>query len=340
MTDPAVSVVVLAYGEEPLLGACLRGILGSIDVQVEIILVDNGCTSGSVAEASSWADPRIVLLTPGRNTGFTGGCNLAAQHAVNPTLVLVNSDAVVEPEALSYLARRAATSGLATASVRLRDSPGRINSIGNPVHFTGLSWAGGFGESAEHFVTPQAVASASGCAMAVRREIWDHLGGFNEEMFAYGEDMELSLRCWLGGWTVEFEPMAVVLHQYDFHRNPQKFYLLERNRLLTLLTVYRVRTLVLLSPVLLGLELAVAAHAARDGWLRDKVAGWTWILRHPRVIRRRRRFVQSRRTRSDRVLAEIFTGSFAPGDIPDAPRATRLSALSALYWRLVRGLIR
>ena len=340
MSDRAVSVVVLAYGAEPLLAECLQAILDSVGVEVEVILVDNGCTSSSVAEVSGWTDPRLRVLVPGENTGFTGGCNLGARQAVHPTLALVNSDAIVAPDALARLTERAAGCGIATASVRLYQAPDQVNSAGNPVHFTGLSWAGGFGEAADRHAVAGRVASASGCAMAVRREVWDHLGGFNEQMFAYGEDMELSLRCWLAGWTVEFEPDAVVLHHYEFHRNSRKYYLLERNRIVTLLTVYRVRTLVLFAPVLLGLELAVAAHAARDGWLRDKVAGWLWILRHARSIAERRRFVQARRSRSDRVLAEVWTGEFAPGDIPDAPRATRASQLSASYWRLVRPLVR
>ena len=340
MSDPAVSVLVLAYGKEPLLTECVDAILRSREVRVEVVLVDNGCTSTSVTDVSSHADPRVRLLTPGNNTGFTGGCNLAAQHAVHPTLVLVNSDAIVAPDAIAHLVRRASSAGIATASVRLREKPERINSAGNPVHFTGLSWAGGFGEPAEAHGTPHQVASASGCAMAIRRDVWDRLEGFNEHMFAYGEDTELSLRCWLAGWTVEFEPAAVVLHQYEFHRNPRKYYLLERNRLLTLLTVYEWRTLLLLLPVLLGLELGVLAIAARSGWLGEKVAGWTWLARHPRLIMRRRRFVQSRRVLTDRVLAEICTGDFTPGEIPDAPRAAFLSALCALYWRLVRGLIR
>jgi GT2 family glycosyltransferase len=172
--------------------------------------------------------------------------------------------------------------------------------------------------------------------MALRRETWDALDGFFEPMFAYCEDMELSLRCWQGGWSVRYVPEAVAFHAYEFNRNPRKFYLLERNRLFVVLTVYGRRLqLVALGP-LLALELAVLLVAARQGWARQKIAGWLWLLGHAGVVRRRRRVVQSARRRSDRVLAELLTGGFAPGADAGISAPSGLAWTSEAYWRMVR----
>ena len=78
-------------------------------------------------------------------------------------------------------------------------------------------------------------------------------------MFAYLEDTELSLRCWQRGLKVMFVPDAVVLHDYEFSRNPSKLGLLERNRLIMLLTLYERHTLAVLAPALLAVEIATLA---------------------------------------------------------------------------------
>lgn len=335
-----VSAVVLAHGDEALLEVCVRALLASTGTSVEVVVVDNGCTSDAVRTVREW--PGVRVLEPGANTGFTGGCHLAVEHARGDTLVLVNSDAVVAPDAVAALATRLDDPrvGIASGSLRLLDDPDTMNSAGNPVHFLGLSWAGGLGEPASAHCVGGPVPAASGAVMALRRSTWDELGGFNERMFAYCEDVELSLRCWLSGRSVEYVPGAVAAHAYEFHRNPLKMYLLERNRLLMVLTVYGARTLALVAVPMLALEVAVLAVAMRQGWGRQKLRGWWWLLRHHRVVADRRAAVQSARRRSDRVLADLLTGSFTPGAQVgmDAPRALR--AVSAASWALVRTRIR
>ena len=116
--------------------------------------------------------------------------------------------------------------------------------------------------------------AASGTGMAVRREVWTALGGFAEEYFAYLEDTELSLRCWQRGLRVVYVPGARVVHRYDFSRNPGKWYLLERNRLILVLTAFEPRTVALLLPALLGVEAGMLAVSLRAGWGREKVGGW------------------------------------------------------------------
>jgi GT2 family glycosyltransferase len=253
-------------------------------------------------------------------------------------LAFVNSDAVVQQGALAALATALDDPrvGIATGSLRLRDRPDTINSAGNPVHFLGLSWAGGLGEPAASHNEPRPVASASGAVMALRRETWDALGGFYEPMFAYCEDLELSLRCWQRGWTVQYVPDAVTLHAYEFHRNPLKIYLLERNRLLVVLTLYSARTLWLVAAPLAALEAAVLVIAFRDGWAREKLRGWWWLLTRAGTVRRRRAEVQAARTRTDRDVAPLLIGSFTPGVETGltAPRA--LAGASSAYWRAVR----
>lgn len=335
----AVTAVVLAFGEEPLLEKCVDALLASRPDVPEILVVDNGCRVDVMHRLRG--RPGVRILEPGRNLGFAGGCNFAAELAHGDVLVFINSDAIADPDAVAALTRAVSVTevGVATASVRLLERPHHINAAGNPVHFSGLSWAGGLGEPAERHSERVTVASASGCALAVRADVWTRLDGFCTEMFAYCEDTDLSLRCWQAGWRVEYIPEAVVWHDYSFTRHPEKLYLLERNRLVMVMTTYSARTLLLLFPALLGLEITLALVAARQGWGRAKVKGWWWLVRHLRWLRRRRQWVQSSRRCPDTVLAEVLTSAFEPGADTGIASPKLLVQVSRWYWLVVRRLI-
>ncbi len=331
--------MVLAYGEPPNLHEVVDRRLAATGVSVHVVVVDNGCTSPSLEPLR--ARPGVTLLEPGANTGFTGGCNLGAAATDSAYVAFINSDALVEPGALAALAEVAARPevGIASASLRLAESPELLNSNGNPVHVLGLSWAGHLGEPASAYATEKPITSATGAAVACRREVWDALGGFTEEFFAYCEDADLSLRCWQQGWDVVYVPSAVVLHHYEFGRNTAKFYLLERNRLAMVLSLFQRRTLLLLSPALLGFELAMCAVAATGGWLPAKLRGYGWLLRERRWLSTHRRAVQAVRRRSDRQLSHLLTARFDQSVLPLPVGGALLNAVMSGYWQLVRRLL-
>ncbi|WP_125774452.1 glycosyltransferase family 2 protein [Antribacter gilvus] len=340
MTAPDVTVVLLAYGPEPYLHDAVSAVLASAGTDVELVVVDNGCTTDAVHTLAS--DPRLRILTPGTNLGFTGGVNLGATEARGRLLALVNSDAIVEPTTLATLVRHLDSNpdvAIAGATVVLGDDPETVNSAGNPLHVLGLSWAGWMGTPASAVPPVRDVASASGACLVLSLAEWRALGGFPEEYFAYMEDMELSWRCWQRGRRVQVLGAARVTHHYEFSRSPLKMYLVERNRWLLLLTCHERRTLALLALPLVAFELAIALVALLQGWGRQKAAGWAWILRNHRWVRARRALVQSCRTRSDAELAELLTDRFDPAQTPLPPAARPLEGILRTYWRLASRLL-
>jgi GT2 family glycosyltransferase len=331
-----VSAVIVAYGAEPWLERSVRAVLGSEAVDVEVVLVDNGCTDGAVEVVSGLTG--VTTVMPGRNLGFAGGCHAGVEASHGDVVAFVNPDAVVAPDALARLAEVAVAPGvaIATAGVRLAERPDHMNSAGNEVHFLGVSWSGGFDEPATDHAAGGPVLAASGAGMAMRRAVWDELGGMEVELFAYYEDADLSLRCWQRGLSVRFVPEAVVVHRYEFSRNPRKLFLAERNRLCMVLTVYEARTLWLLAPALVGLEVAVVALAVAQGWGRQKLAGWAWLVGHRRWLVARRRQLQAVRRLPDRHLAERFATSLSPGNLALPGWLAPFDRLLARYWRAVR----
>lgn len=323
MTD--VSAIICAYGHQPYLTDAVAALRSSTGVSLEIVVVDNG--SPDVEDLDG-----VRVIRPGTNTGFAGGCNLGARHARGQTLVFVNSDAIVEPDCLSALHSRVA--GLLCAAVVLADEPGIVNSWGNPVHLLGFSWAGGYGHPVSE-ARSGPVASVTGALFAVRRQVFLDLGGMDEEYFTYGEDLELSLRALLAGLPVEMTTQAVAAHHYDFSRNDLKMYLLERNRLITVLTIYRARTLLALAPLLLAAEAALTLTSVRDQWWAQKRAGWVWLATHRTYLRRRRNRIQGSRRVSDAPLLAALTPDLNPPERFGMGVSPRSRALISGYWRHV-----
>ncbi len=325
-----VDVVVVAYGDEPYLAACLTSVLASSGVDVRVALVDNGC------RALPPQDPRVVVVRPGGNIGFAAGCNAGLAALDGEVVALVNSDAYVDPAALSLLvAGLSADVGMTTACVLLADAPDTVNAAGNPLHFLGISWAGGYGDPRSDHLVGHDVASISGAAAVLRRELWESLGGFDPAFFLYCEDLDLSLRVWQRGLRVRYVPEALAWHHYAFDRNAAKRYYLERNRLLVLLTTYHRRTLLLLAPALLLMELALLAAALKDGQLTAKLRGYGWLLRNRAHVRSRRGVVQRQRLVGDSALVPLLHGRIETPVATGAGVALTNAVLSP-YWRVVR----
>jgi GT2 family glycosyltransferase len=156
----------------------------------------------------------------------------------------------------------------------------------------------------------------------------------------YVEDLDLSLRLWLQGKAVGVTPGALVIHDYSFDKGHHKWFLLERNRLRTVLSVYPGGLLALITPALIAFEVALLAVAARGGWLSAKVQADLAILRDSTRIIRRRRQVQATRRVSSATFAALLTASLDNPYVAEAASVPVLAAGQGLYWRVVERVLR
>ena len=339
---PTLSVLIVAWNSREELARTLPALLPELDEGDELIVVDNDSGDGTAESVAALA-PRARVLSTGANLGFAAGCNAGGALAGGELLVILNPDAMPLPgwgEAIRrpWLQGR----GWAAWQALVADSGAtEINSAGNPVHFTGIVWAGGHGEPIAGAPTaPAEVPCLSGACLAIPLATWREVGGFPERFFLYHEDVDLSLRLRLRGGTLGIEPAAVVDHDYEFGAREHKWRWLERNRLAFLVRAYPAALLALLAPALLATELALLLVAAGGGWGRQKLAADLEFLRWlPRLLRERRRLQAGRR-----VSAAEFASWLTPDlDSPFIPALARsLPARLALrtYWRLVRALLR
>ncbi len=274
---PTLSVLIVAYESRDDLTKTLPALVAELDSDDELIVVDNKPGDGS-AEVVRELAPQARVVTMGRNSGFAGGCNAGAKMASGELLVILNPDAVPQPgfgEAIRrpWLQDR----GWGAWQALVADGEGRcVNSAGNPIHFTGIVWAGGHGRPLAEAPPPVEVAAASGACLAIPLRRWREIDGFPEEFFMYHEDVDLSVRLRAEGHPVGIEPAAVVAHDYEFGANEQKWFWLERNRLAFVVRTYPVSLLLLLDEPTAHLDPAIESEVLDS--LRRLALGRTVIL--------------------------------------------------------------
>jgi GT2 family glycosyltransferase len=337
---PTLSVLIVAYESGDDLRKTLPALLDELGDGDELIVVDNKPGDGSVAVVRELA-PAARVVTPGGNTGFAGGANAGAAAAQGDLLVLLNPDAVPQPgwgEAI----RRPWLQDRGWAAWQALVADGKletINSAGNPVHFTGIVWAGGHGRPLAEAPAPGEVPAASGACLAILLSEWRRAGGFPAEYFMYHEDVDLSVRLRMAGGAVGIEPTAVVAHDYDFSASADKWRWLERNRLAFIVRAYPGPLLALLAPALLATELALLPVAAAGGWGGQKLRANAEFIRWlPRLLRERPA-LQRQRAISAAEFAASLTPDLDSDLISPVVRTWPARLLLRAYWRLVRQLL-
>ena len=334
---PTLSVLIVAWNSREELSRTLPALLPELGDGDELIVVDNDSDDGT-PEAVLELAPRARVVRTGANLGFAAGCNAGAAVASGELLVILNPDAAPLPGFGAAIRRPWLQSrGWAAWQALVAEAGGtRVNSWGNPVHFTGIVWAGGHGEPIATAPPAGEVTALSGACLAIPLRTWRELGGFPAQFFLYHEDVDLSLRLRLRGGTLGIEPAAVVDHDYEFGAREHKWRWLERNRLAFLIRAYPTPLLFLLAPALLATELALLAVSLSAGWGRQKLAANLEFLRWlPRLLHERRQ-LQSTRTITAAEFASLLTPDLDSPFI--SPLAQSLPARLVLrtYWRLVR----
>lgn len=298
---PSLSVVLVAYRSREDLERCLPTLYRETTLDMEVIVVDNHPGDGTAAWLAS-SYPQVRVLTSPANGGYAGGNNLGLRAARGAFVLILNPDTKLHRGALRtlYSAARAHPGALITA--KLLRPEGRINACGLRLHYTGLSSCRGLGEPAGAYAGLHPAPLLSGAAFIAPKAVLEALGGFSEAHFMYLEDVDLSLRAKVMGFQILCAGDAHITHDYDLAMTPEKFYWLERNRLLTLLRVYELRTLRQAVPALVLTEFLTWTFALLKGppYLRARLRGYLWLWQHRSSWLAARKGVQLGRTVDDR----------------------------------------
>jgi len=231
--QPLVSIVVVHWNS-PYLLDCLRSLPQPPTEGLEIVVVDNASTDGSMADVAAAYDGRIRMVRTVENHGYAQGANIGLREARGKYVILLNNDAEAAPgfiDALVAAVEADPRIGICCPKILSAKDRRVIDSIGHWVYPDGLSRCRGrCEEDVGQYDEPEDVLVPSGCALLLRRELLDDIGLLDEDFFSYCDDTDLGLRAQLRGWRCVTVPSAVVYH-WGSSPSPLKAFLVERNRL-------------------------------------------------------------------------------------------------------------
>jgi len=315
---PLVSVVIPHFNGIHILSECLDSLGKSTYPNLEVIVVDNCSADDSVHQVREKYS-NIKLIESRVNLGFAGGCNLGANQANGKYLIILNNDTVHETDWIEPL-------------VEMMESDNNISAVQpkilNYFNRDKFDYAGGSGGFLDFLVFPFArgrifdtietdngqyddareVFWASGTAFITRRDVFQKLGGFDEDIFAHFEEIDYHWKCHLMGYNVWIEPKSTVYHKCGAtlsDTSPFKTYLNHRNSILLLLTNYsgwRGFWLSIPRMTLEGISFFKELLTGRFVHAFAHIRAKSWLVFHPHIIRKRREQISSIRKISDTEL--------------------------------------
>jgi GT2 family glycosyltransferase len=338
----SASILIVTYNSAAYLQGCLTSVLRESGPEDEIILVDNASTDGS-AQIIRRGWPEVTLVRNSENLGFAAAANQVARRAHKEILVFLNPDTVVLPgwlDGLRQVLRNDQRAALATSKVlrmiqmegiefREQGTHGQ-GSCGQGVHFSGLVFGRGNGHDRSEGSEHNAAGAASGASFAVRRDVWEELGGFDETYWMYYEETDLSLRAWRRGYRCVCAPESAILHKQSSLSAGQTLFYMARNRYLLLCRNFHPITLLLLAPGIIAAEAVDWGRAWLDGrpaLIAKLRAGW-WLLAHLPVLVTNRRAMPA-----DLNILKACTCRLGPRLMPAGWIGSGLlKACNALFW--------
>lgn len=247
LTYPQVSISVVNLNGKDYLGECLDSIkhLNYPSDKIEVIIVDNGSRDGSVEFINS-NYPETRVIQNNKNMGFAFANNQAARAAKGEYVAFLNNDTRVDKNWLIELLRPIYRDKevVASGSKVLSIDGKKFDFVGGMINFEGKGFQIDYGVPADKdkYHLYSYLPFVNGGAMMVDRRVFLETGGFDEDFFAYYEDVDFGWRLWVLGYKVVFAPKSIVYHHHhgtskEFGEDKLRF-LKERNSLYSVFKNY------------------------------------------------------------------------------------------------------
>jgi len=340
---PKISISIVNLNGKKYLKECLGSIkeLNYPPDRLEIIIVDNGSTDKSL-DLLKAGYPGVKLIKNSKNKGFAYANNQAAEAAEGEYIAFLNNDTKVDKNWLIELLRPIYMNKeiVASGSKVLSIDGKKLDFVGGMINFEGKGFQIDYGVSRDkdkyHIVSY--LPFANGGAMMVNRDVFLKTGGFDEDFFAYYEDVDFGWRLWVLGYGVVFAPKSIVYHHHhgtsgQFSEDKLRF-LKERNSLYSVFKNYDESNLSkALAGTLSGVfnrifvdfkfdykkyydlsrlgpeKVKIGNTALSKEPLSSLMAVKDFFDSLPKLIKKREE-IQSKRKRDDKALFSYFKGQF------------------------------
>ena len=254
MTDqdsPLISVVVLNWNGYQVLDNCLKSLYDQTYRPLEIIVVDNASTDGSVDSLrEKFQDVNLIINE--KNLGFGAGNNIGIRASQSSYIMILNNDTRLDPKCVEELKRSIEKDkryGACASKILLESEPDIIDGVGIVVCPDGLSFGRGRLEKKDRYDEEEEIFFASDCACLYRREMLEDIGLYDEDFFAYADETDMGWRAQLAGWKCIYSPEAIVYHLHSTSSGGRyssfKAFLVERNRIWVALKNFPISLIIL-----------------------------------------------------------------------------------------------
>jgi len=308
-----VTVVIPTYNRSELLEICLQHLESQTFRSFQVVIVNNGTLDA--ASLSRLSSPRVQWIHLPRNEGTAAAFNRGvAACRESPYVFLLNDDAEVETDCLALLVKALEDNpsySMAVPKLLQWSDPARLDGAGDEVLLGGGAYRVGRGDlDGSRYDKAEPVLSACGAAALFRRSLFDDVGEFDEDFFAYREDVDLCLRAQLRGHRCIYVPLARARHRGSatlgstFH--PQIMRLTTRNQLLVLAKNYPASVLFVLLPRIIIFQILWMGLALKEGAFLSSCSGLLGAL--PMLLKtlvKRRRIMDTKLLSSGEMLEKL-----------------------------------
>jgi GT2 family glycosyltransferase len=317
---PSVCVVILHHKGLEILRKCFESLFKTKYQNFQVMLVDNGSNDGSSDYVARSYGRKISLIRSDVNLGFAAGNNLALRQVRTDYVVLLNDDTIVDQNWLVELVNEAekdSHTGACQPKLRsLRDPKffeyngacgGMLDVYGVPltrgrIFDLAEEDVGQYDKSAEVFW-------ASGAALFLRTNVIREVGLLDETFYAHMEEIDLCWRIRLGGYKVMSVPNSVVYHLGSGTMLPEKFYLKNRNNLITIIKNYSRWNLLRFLPLRIVQDsFSFIYYLIKKERTRSMpiLRAYVWLLKNFRLALSRRHTTQRIRRVDDREIIDAM----------------------------------
>ncbi len=336
---PKVSIIILNYNGKAFLRNCLNSILHNSPYDLEIIIVDNNSFDGSAKDCMrDFPSCRFILNE--NNVGVPEGLNIGIRNCTGDFTVLLNNDIIVTQGWLDHLFKAYDLYGQALYQPKLLEMsrPDRINSAGNMINLFGFGFSRAKGTlDTNQFSEIEEVSFASGACLFCPTFILKEVGLLDSKFFGYHEDLDLGWRARMLGYKSYYVPNSIVYHHgsAQWQWSARKFYLLERNRWIVLMTNYSSKTFFKLIPFLLFIEILMWIFFAKKGMLGAKIRSYIELIRLAGYIRSRKKMISRiKKVPDDEIMNSFCYNIQLPDDVSDNKTVEQVNKLLQVLCKL------
>ncbi len=333
----SIAVVIVSYGHEDILRKLLLSIRSQLLDHDKLVVVDNHPNKkGALVARESGA---VDLVVENVNNGFSSGCNVGANAVREEVEILffINPDTEPSDNVISVIRNNQYKYAITMPLLTLPN--GNVNSAGNVVHTSGLSWCAGLGDDCSLHGEETTLFVASGACLAVSVEWWNKLGGMEERYFMYYEDTDFSTRAILLGGSIGLLPEARVVHDYEYQKGSYKWFYLERNRLLYIVRCWPAGIITVLLPQLLIVEIALWGVAVIQKRFRLKLKSFMYMLKELPFAFRTRLQIQNSRVINSKDFYETLASDINNPSLGSISNNVFVNSLFATYYNLAGVII-